>query len=308
MTISFEGKVAIVTGAGNGLGRSHALALAERGAKVVINDLGGARDGSGASSDAAQEVVALIESKGGEAMAHGANVAKMDQVEDMVKQTMEKWGRVDILINNAGILRDKTFAKMTIDDFQLVMDVHVMGTVNCTKAVWQIMRDQNYGRIVVTTSSSGMYGNFGQSNYGAAKMAVLGFMNTIGIEGAKNDIRINALAPTAGTRMTEDLMPKEVLDMLTPESVTAGLLTICHDDAPNRYILCAGAGGYASTRLFETDGIFLPADEQTPENIVANLAEVSDTSNQSAMETGAGQTQKFLGKAMAYMQNKNAEQ
>ena len=307
MTISFEGKVAIVTGAGNGLGRSHALALAERGAKVVINDLGGARDGSGASSDAAQEVVALIESKGGEAMAHGANVAKMDQVEDMVKQTMKKWGRVDILINNAGILRDKTFAKMTIDDFQLVMDVHVMGTVNCTKAVWQIMRDQNYGRIVVTTSSSGMYGNFGQSNYGAAKMAVLGFMNTIGIEGAKNDIRINALAPTAGTRMTEDLMPKEVLDMLTPESVTAGLLTICHDDAPNRYILCAGAGGYASTRLFETDGIFLPADEQTPENIVANMAEVSDTSNQSAMETGAGQTQKFLGKAMAYMQNKNAE-
>ena len=307
MSISFEGKVAIVTGAGNGLGRSHALALAERGAKVVINDLGGARDGSGASSDAAQEVVALIESKGGEAMAHGANVAKMDQVEDMVKQTMEKWGRVDILINNAGILRDKTFAKMTIDDFQLVMDVHVMGTVNCTKAVWQIMRDQNYGRIVVTTSSSGMYGNFGQSNYGAAKMAVLGFMNTIGIEGAKNDIRINALAPTAGTRMTEDLMPKEVLDMLTPESVTAGLLTICHDDAPNRYILCAGAGGYASTRLFETDGIFLPADEQTPENIVANLAEVSDTSNQSAMETGAGQTQKFLGKAMAYMQNKTAE-
>lgn len=307
MTISFEGKVAIVTGAGNGLGRSHALALAERGAKVVINDLGGARDGSGASSDAAQEVVALIESKGGEAMAHGANVAKMDQVEDMVKQTMEKWGRVDILINNAGILRDKTFAKMTIDDFQLVMDVHVMGTVNCTKAVWQIMRDQNYGRIVVTTSSSGMYGNFGQSNYGAAKMAVLGFMNTIGIEGAKNDIRINALAPTAGTRMTEDLMPKEVLDMLTPESVTAGLLTICHDDAPNRYILCAGAGGYASTRLFETDGIFLPADEQTPENIVANMAEVSDTSNQSAMETGAGQTQKFLGKAMAYMQSKNAE-
>jgi NAD(P)-dependent dehydrogenase (short-subunit alcohol dehydrogenase family) len=306
MTISFEGKVAIVTGAGNGLGRSHALALAERGAKVVINDLGGSRDGSGASSDAAQEVVALIESKGGEAFAHGANVAKMDQVEDMVKQTMEKWGRVDILINNAGILRDKTFAKMTIEDFQLVMDVHVMGTVNCTKAVWQIMRDQNYGRIVVTTSSSGMYGNFGQSNYGAAKMAVLGFMNTIGIEGAKNDIRINALAPTAGTRMTEDLMPKEVLDMLTPESVTAGLLTICHDDAPNRYILCAGAGGYASTRLFETDGIFLPAEEQSPENVLANMAEVSDISNQSAMETGAGQTQKFLGKAMAYMQNKKA--
>lgn len=304
MTISYEGKVAIVTGAGNGLGRSHAIALAERGAKVVINDLGGARDGSGASSDAAQEVVALIESKGGEAIAHGANVAKMDEVEDMVKQTMEKWGRVDILVNNAGILRDKTFAKMTMDDFQLVMDVHLMGTVNCTKAVWQIMRDQNYGRIVVTTSSSGMYGNFGQSNYGAAKMAVLGFMNTIGLEGAKNDIRINALSPTAGTRMTEDLMPPEVLAMLTAESVTAGLLTLVHDEAPSRYILCAGAGGYASTRLFETEGVFLPAEDQTPEKVLENFAEISDTSNQAYLEMGGKQTEKFLKKAMAHMQGK----
>jgi NAD(P)-dependent dehydrogenase (short-subunit alcohol dehydrogenase family) len=219
MDVRFDGQVAIVTGAGNGLGRSHALALAARGAKVVVNDLGGARDGSGASSEAAREVVATIEANGGEAMAHGANVAVMAEVEDMVRQAMDKWGRVDILVNNAGILRDKTFAKMSLDDFRLVMDVHLMGSVNCTKAVWDIMREQEYGRIVMTTSSSGMYGNFGQSNYGAAKMAVLGFMNTLGLEGAKKNVRVNALSPTAATRMTEDLLPKEVLDLLTPRLV-----------------------------------------------------------------------------------------
>lgn len=303
MTVSFEGRVAIVTGAGNGLGRSHALELARRGAKVVVNDLGGARDGSGASSAAAQEVVGLIEEMGGEALAHGANVANFEEVQDMVAQTMEKWGRVDILINNAGILRDKSFAKMELADFKLVMDVHVMGSVNCTKAVWEIMREQNYGRIVMTTSSSGMYGNFGQANYGAAKMAVLGFMNTLVLEGAKNDIRINALAPTAGTRMTEDLMPPEILNMLKPEAVTAGALTLCHDDAPNRFILCAGAGGYASTRLFETEGAFIPESEQSPEAVLAKWDSVTDTSKQSELESGAKQSEKFLTKAMAYVQS-----
>ncbi len=303
MTVSFEGRVAIVTGAGNGLGRSHALELARRGAKVVVNDLGGARDGSGASSAAAQEVVGLIEEMGGEALAHGANVANFDEVQDMVAQTMEKWGRVDILINNAGILRDKSFAKMELADFKLVMDVHVMGSVNCTKAVWDIMREQNYGRIVMTTSSSGMYGNFGQTNYGAAKMAVLGFMNTLVLEGAKNDIRVNALAPTAGTRMTEDLMPPEILNMLKPEAVTAGALTLCHDDAPNRFILCAGAGGYASTRLFETEGAFIPESEQSPEAVLAKWDSVTDTSKQSELESGAKQSEKFLTKAMAYVQS-----
>ena len=303
MTVSFEGRVAIVTGAGNGLGRSHALELARRGAKVVVNDLGGARDGSGASSEAAQEVVALIEEMGGEALAHGANVAKFDEVQDMVKQTMDKWGRVDILINNAGILRDKSFAKMDLADFQLVMDVHVMGSVNCTKAVWDIMKEQNYGRIVMTTSSSGMYGNFGQTNYGAAKMAVLGFMNTLVLEGAKNDIRVNALAPTAGTRMTEDLMPPEILNMLKPEAVTAGALTLCHDDAPNRFILCAGAGGYASTRLFETDGVFIGEADQSPESVLAQWDGVCDTANQSELESGAKQSEKFLTKAMAFVQS-----
>jgi len=299
MSISFEGKVAIVTGAGNGLGRSHALALAERGAKVVVNDLGGARDGTGASSDAAMEVVGIIEAAGGEAFAHGANVSKFDEVEDMVAQAMAKWDRVDILINNAGILRDKSFSKMDLADFKLVMDVHLMGSVNCTKAVWDIMREQNYGRIVMTTSSSGMYGNFGQSNYGAAKMAVLGFMNTLVLEGGKNNIHVNALAPTAGTRMTEDLMPPEMLGLLTAESVTAAALVLCDETAPTRTILCAGAGGYAKSGMYETDGIFLPQAEQNPEAIVAQWDELSDVSNHQPLESGSKQTEKFLMKAMA---------
>ena len=303
MTISFEGKVAIVTGAGNGLGRSHALALAARGAKVVVNDLGGARDGSGMSSEASQEVVRLIKENGGDAISHGANVANFDEVQDMVKQTMDKWGRVDILINNAGILRDKSFTKMTLDDFKLVMDVHVMGSVNCTKAVWDIMREQNYGRIVMTTSSSGMYGNFGQSNYGAAKMAVLGLMNTLVIEGAKNNVRINALAPTAATRMTEDLMPEEIVRAFSPESVTAGMLTLCDDEAPNRFILCAGAGGYSSASMFETEGCFLPQAEQNPDNVRGQWDELTSQEGQAALESGAKQGEKFVMKAMAFMKS-----
>ena len=302
MSINFEGRVAIVTGAGNGLGRSHALALAERGAKVVVNDLGGARDGTGASSDAAMEVVSMIEAAGGQAFAHGANVANFDEVQDMVAQAMEKWGRVDILVNNAGILRDKSFSKMDLADFKLVMDVHLMGSVNCSKSVWEIMRGQNYGRIVMTTSSSGMYGNFGQSNYGAAKMAVLGFMNTLVLEGGKNNIHINALAPTAGTRMTEDLMPPEMLALLTAESVTAAALVLCDESAPTKNILCAGAGGYAKASMYETDGIFLAQDEQSPEFIVAAWDEISDPSNHQALESGGKQTEKFLMKAMAALQ------
>ena len=301
MTIRFDDKVAIVTGAGNGLGRSHALALAARGAKVVVNDLGGARDGSGASSDAALEVVKLIEDMGGQAIAHGANVANFDEVEDMVKQTMEKWGRVDILINNAGILRDKSFSKMDLADFRLVVDVHLMGSVNCTKAVWEIMKEQGYGRIVMTTSSSGMYGNFGQANYGAAKMAVLGLMNTLVLEGAKYDIKVNALSPTAGTRMTEDLMPPEILKLLTPEAVTAGLLTLCHDDSPTRYILCAGAGGYSSSHLYENDGVYLGTEDQTPEKVTESFDVMNDASTQEEFTHGGKQGEKFLTKAMAHL-------
>ena len=272
MSIRFDDQVAIVTGAGNGLGRSHALELSRRGAKVVINDLGGARDGSGGSSQAALDVVAQIEAEGGQAIANGANVAKFDEVQAMVEQTMQAWGRIDVLVNNAGILRDKSFTKMELADFELVMDVHLMGSVNCTKAVWGIMREQNYGRLVMTTSSSGMYGNFGQSNYGAAKMALVGFMNTLVLEGFKNNILVNTLSPTAGTRMLEDIIDdKQVMDVMTVESVTAGLITLCDKDAPNRTILCAGAGGYATTHIYETEGIYLPPSQQTPENVRANI-------------------------------------
>ena len=304
MTIRYDGQVAIVTGAGNGLGRSHALALASRGAKVVVNDLGGAVDGSGSSSEAALEVVRTIEAAGGEAVANGANVADLNQVEAMVAQTIEKWGRVDILVNNAGILRDKSFVKMTMEDFKLVVDVHLIGSANCTKAVWSLMREQGYGRIVMTTSSSGMYGNFGQSNYGAAKMAVVGLMNTLVLEGDKYDIKVNCLSPTAGTRMLDGLLTDEISAVLTVEAVTTGLLTLCDTDAPNRTILCAGAGGYARTHIYETDGIFLAPEDQTPENVRANMEAIENTDNQRMLVGGFQQTDKFVAKASAHVKNK----
>ena len=301
MTIRYDGQVAIVTGAGNGLGRSHALALAARGAKVLINDLGGTVDGSGGSSAAALETVAMIEAAGGEAIANGANVANREEVDAMVAQAVEHWGRVDILINNAGILRDKSFAKMSMDDFQLVVDVHLMGSANCSKAVWALMREQGYGRIVMTTSSSGMYGNFGQANYGAAKMAVVGLMNTLCIEGEKYNININCLSPTAGTRMLEGLITSEQSDIMTVESVTAGLLTLCDNDAPNRSILCAGAGGFARTYIYETDGIYLPPEQQTPENVRANIDAIENPQGQEILVGGFQQTNKFVAKAAAYL-------
>jgi NAD(P)-dependent dehydrogenase (short-subunit alcohol dehydrogenase family) len=294
MSIRFDNQVAIVTGAGLGLGRSHAVGLAARGAKVVVNDLGGP-DGN---SETADGVVEEIRAAGGEAIANGANVANYDEVEAMVKQTMDTWGRVDILVNNAGILRDKSFAKMPLDDFQAVINVHLNGTFNCTKAVWGIMREQNYGRIVMTTSSSGLYGNFGQTNYGAAKMAVVGMMNTLVQEGAKYEIRINSLAPTAGTQMTEGLIDAAAFDIMTTESVTAGLLILCAEDSPNRLILCAGAGAYASAHIYETDGIYLSPDEQTPENVMAQLDAINAREGEAELTAGFEQTHKFVGMAM----------
>ena len=289
MSIRLDGQVAIVTGAGQGLGRCHALALAERGAKVVVNDLGDA-NGQSAHADA---VVAEIKEAGGEAMSHGANVANFEQVEDMVKKTMDAWGRVDILINNAGILRDKTFAKMPLDDFRLVVEVHLMGTANCTKAVWEIMREQKYGRIVLTSSSSGLYGNFGQSNYGAAKMAMVGLMNTLHLEGAKNNIHVNCLAPTAGTAMTEGLMPEPVFKLLSPEAVSPAVVFLAGADAPSRKVLCAGGGSFAVFKGFETMGVNLLPGDVSPEGIAAAWDTINDEAGMKEFTGGFEQTGKF---------------
>ncbi len=288
MSTKFDRRVAIVTGAGGGLGREHALALARRGAKVVVNDLGGARDGSGGSATAADAVVDEIRALGGEAIANAASVTDYAAVQAMVQAAMDTWGRVDILVNNAGVLRDKTFAKMDIADFQFVMDVHLMGAVNCTKAVWEIMRQQNYGRIVMTTSSSGLYGNFGQSNYGAAKMALVGLMQTLSIEGAKNDIRVNCLAPTAHTRMTEDLGAALPLDQLGPELVSPGLVYLVSENAPSRCILAAGAGGFERAYVTLTQGIRVTGEDAV-EQIEARFAEISDRTGEIVPDMGAAQ-------------------
>jgi NAD(P)-dependent dehydrogenase (short-subunit alcohol dehydrogenase family) len=298
MTIDFTGRVAIVTGAGGGLGRQHALALAARGAKVLVNDLGGARDGSGGSVSAAEAVVAEIRAAGGEAMANGASVTDFLAVQAMVKQAVDAWGRVDILVNNAGILRDKSFAKMELADFELVVDVHLMGAVHCSKAVWGIMNEQKYGRIVMTTSSSGLYGNFGQSNYGAAKMALVGLMQTLSIEGAKNGIRVNCLAPTAATRMTEDLMPAAVLAALQPQAVVPAMLVLASEDAPTRTILCAGAGTFEAAHITMTQGVWLGTDALTPERLAERLTEVTDRTDETVPQSGAAQGGNEVAKAM----------
>ncbi len=294
--IRFDGKVAIVTGAGGGLGKQHALELARRGAKVVINDLGGSVDGSGGNSAAADAVVAEIKAAGGEAIANGASVTDEAGVAHLVKQTMDAYGKIDILICNAGILRDKSFSKMEQADFDAVMQVHVWGTFRPIKAVWDIMKAQNYGRIVVTTSSSGMYGNFGQANYGAAKMAVLGLMNTLKIEGQKNNIHVNAISPVAATRMTENLMPPAVLEKLKPEYVTPGVVYLVSEGAPTGAILTAGAGAFALSRIFETEGVYLGEDGITVEEVAENWSRIEDTAGQQAYFNGGEQGQKFFRK------------
>jgi len=299
MAIEFKGRVAIVTGAGGGLGREHALALAARGARVLVNDLGGTRDGSGGSASAAQAVVDEIRAAGGEALANGASVTDPVAVQAMVQQAVDAWGRVDILVNNAGILRDKSFAKMELADFQLVVDVHLMGAVYCTKAVWALMNAQQYGRIVMTTSSSGLYGNFGQSNYGAAKMALVGLMQTLSLEGAKNNIRVNCLAPTAATRMTEGLMPQEVLDALKPEAVVPAMLVLAHESAPTRTILCAGAGTFEAAHVTLTSGIHLGLGVEVPEQLAERLAEVTSRTGETVPANGSAQGTNEVGQAMA---------
>lgn len=293
MTISFDNRVAIVTGAGGGLGRAYALELARRGAKVVVNDLGGARDGTG-HSDAALKVVEEITAAGGEAISNGGSVTEYDQMEAMVAQAKEKWGRVDILINNAGILRDKSFAKMEPGDFEFVVRVHLLGTAYASKAVWETMREQNYGRILNTASSTGLYGNFGQTNYGAAKLGIAGFTKTLAIEGAKNNIKVNTIAPTAGTRMTEDLFPAEAFKAFAPEKVAPAAVYLVSEDAPTNMIVGAGAGVFQAAYVTLTQGALLTGDDLSPEGVAAHWAEITDRTGEIVPQSGAEQSMLIL--------------
>ena len=305
MTIRFDGRVAIVTGAGNGLGRAHALELARRGAKVVVNDFGGARDGTGGSLSPAETVVEEIRAARGEAFADGANVTDAGQCRDMVAEAVRKWGRVDILINNAGILRDRSFHKMSDEDWSAVVDVHLNGSANCTRAVWPHMREHNYGRVVMTTSTSGLYGNFGQSNYGAAKMGAVGLMNTLVIEGARNDIKVNCLAPTAATRMTEDILTPEMLDMLKPEYVTPAAVFLASEDAPSGTVLLAGAGHFATARLVESKGLHLAEKDRNADVVAEHFREIASYEDPDIFSEGRGHVTKIL-EAEAAMRKANS--
>ncbi|MEA3043492.1 MAG: hypothetical protein QOH47_1330 [Sphingomonadales bacterium] len=291
MTISFEGRVAIVTGAGGGLGRAYALELARRGAKVVVNDLGAGRDGAG-HSDAALAVVAEIEAAGGIAMSDGGSVTDYSHMQAMVAKAKDAWGGVHILINNAGILRDKSFAKMEIEDFRAVIDVHLIGSANCTKAVWATMQEQNYGRILMTSSSTGLYGNFGQANYAAAKLGLAGFARTLALEGARHNIKVNTIAPTAATRMTQGIFPPELLGLFKPETVAPAALYLVSEDAPTAAILGAGAGVVQAANITLTRGVKL--DELTPEAVAASWAAITGREGEIVPQSGAEQAMTIL--------------
>ncbi|MCZ4341996.1 SDR family NAD(P)-dependent oxidoreductase [Sphingomonadaceae bacterium G21617-S1] len=297
MTIDLKGRVAIVTGAGGGLGRAHALLLAKRGARVLVNDLGGARDGKGGSNAAADAVVEEIHAAGGKAMPNSASVTDAGQAAAMVAQAIDQWGRVDILVNNAGILRDRTFAKMDLEDFRTVIEVHLMGSVNCTKAVWEPMRAQGHGRILMTTSSSGLYGNFGQSNYGAAKMGLVGLMKTLAQEGAKYNVHVNCLAPSAATRMTADIMAEEQLAALDPASVAPAMLALVCDQAPNGMIMCAGAGSFECAHITLTQGLYAGTGDDAAEQVLAGLDRIRDRSDERVPLTGLEQSLFEVGRA-----------
>lgn len=291
--IDFTDRVAIITGAGGGLGRAYALALAERGAKVVVNDLGGDVHGEGGTASAAQLVVDEITAAGGEAVVDGHDITDEAAVDELVSTVISKWGRIDILMNNAGILRDKSFAKMGIADFRKVLEVHLMGSVNCTKAVWPHMADAGYGRILMTTSSSGIYGNFGQTNYGSAKSGLVGLMNSLAIEGVKKNIKVNSIAPTAATRMTEDLLPQQVLDIMGPETIAPGALFMVSEEAPTKTILGAGAGVFAVSQMVESRGVYLPDEARSPEVVAERWNEIADVTDAQPLESAFEQTSKY---------------
>lgn len=300
--IDLTDQVAIVTGSGGGLGRTHALELARRGAKVVINDLGVTRDGNASASSAAEEVVEEIRAMGGDAFVSTASVTNAADVQRMVDETMARWGRIDILVNNAGFLRDKSFSKMSLADFDAIVDVHLMGAVRCCKAVWEIMKSQNYGRIVMTTSSSGLFGNFGQANYSAAKMGLVGLMQTLAIEGMKYGIHVNCLAPSAATRMTVELFQQEELALLSPQSVTPGLVYLVSRSAPTKTILCAGAGSFACSHVTMTEGIYAGDDSLAAERIALNATALADRDGESVPSSGFEQSKRELQRALAAQQ------
>jgi NAD(P)-dependent dehydrogenase (short-subunit alcohol dehydrogenase family) len=285
-----DGKTAIVTGAGGGLGRAHALYLASKGAKILVNDV---------TADAAERVAQEVRDSGGTALAYAASVTDEAAIEAMVGTALEAWGHIDVLINNAGILRDKSFAKMTIADFRTVVDVHLIGAAICSKAVWEPMRKRGFGRIVMTTSSSGLYGNFGQANYGAAKMALVGLMQTLAIEGEKYGIRVNCLAPTAATGMTEGVLDLESLKMLAPERVSPALLSLVGDDAPTRAILCAGAGHFAVANITLTHGTYVGAAEDAGEQVIERWNEIADRTDEAVPAYGFVQAEREVEAAEA---------